>query len=204
MSIVTEDHSILSKVLGFDLYFFDGRSDKVYNVIVAEKSGGEHFVVARYGRRLSTLRDERKNEEALTLIGALELASSIVYKKLQRGYSFAKPDVSRKTQEKIAMLLRCRPTALGLPEKPLFRSSQELNEYVAALIALQGNENQVRASLTFSRKLDIFDHFLLAGKRTISNVLLTPGKLAVFPHVSSISFTSENLIRSIEKVELCE
>ena len=68
-----------------NLYFREGSSDKVYQVVLREESGG-WFVDFAYGRRGNTLKSGTKNATALTFNQALTSFNKLVDEKKAKGY----------------------------------------------------------------------------------------------------------------------
>jgi bifunctional non-homologous end joining protein LigD len=67
------------------VYFSDGKSDKQYTLTVNPVAGGFE-VVASYGRRGSTLAQQNKTPEPVTLEAATKLYEKILQEKLRKGY----------------------------------------------------------------------------------------------------------------------
>lgn len=69
-----------------NLYFSDGRSDKLYNAVIVEADSG-YFVNFEYGRRGSTLRQGSKTTKPVELEKAKNLFKGLVKSKCSKGYA---------------------------------------------------------------------------------------------------------------------
>lgn len=69
-----------------NLFFQDGRSDKVYEVDLCEVGDGQYVVNFRYGRRGSTLRDGTKTAAPVSLDQAQSIFDNLVESKTSKGY----------------------------------------------------------------------------------------------------------------------
>jgi bifunctional non-homologous end joining protein LigD len=69
-----------------NLYYKDGKSDKVYHAQIVEKDGG-YIVPFQYGRRGTTLATGEKTKEPVTLEKAQSILASLYKEKTGKGYT---------------------------------------------------------------------------------------------------------------------
>lgn len=69
-----------------NLYYKDGKSDKVYHAQIEEKDGG-YIVPFQYGRRGTTLATGVKTKEPVTFAEAQKILASLLKEKVGKGYT---------------------------------------------------------------------------------------------------------------------
>src|SRR5687768_10751541 len=68
------------------LHFQEGKSDKIYEVDLAEVAPGRFVVNFRYGRRGTTYKEGAKTVQAVARADAERIFADLVQEKVQKGY----------------------------------------------------------------------------------------------------------------------
>jgi bifunctional non-homologous end joining protein LigD len=99
MQVVVQESGGLEKTRYASLWFKEGSSDKVYNVVIEEVQGSGMYVVNfSYGRRGNSLQTGTKTNEPVSFSEAEKIFNKLVGEKTKKGYRISASNTSTSIQ----------------------------------------------------------------------------------------------------------
>ncbi|WP_439130947.1 WGR domain-containing protein [Polaribacter sp.] len=138
------------------LYFFEGKSDKVYEVDICENQ--DLFVVNfRYGRRGANLREGTKTVFPVGYEEAVKIFDKLIESKEKKGYS-ENLELEKKATPKVHINTVREKTILKYLEQAV-KNTYARNWKVSRIILRAGNLKMIQASALIAEFIDSKDQF---------------------------------------------